>query len=460
MIELFDDSEDENDRKIPAHHCSCNAAQHKKENETIDLLEDTDSNDEHDCKTEDETEVKKRAKAQKCHDGSKSEQDWGTSFFDKQLKEALEISKQEEESRKKYELEASTNSFPNDLIEYRQMNRQELENIINRVVDRQGGYDSVENGNLVKEGNGEKDFRKGTRDSLKGQSQTRAQYGRLLMKCLWGIFDRLQGVEADDDAKLQQKVESDEEKSKTSFIAKITAFVDIGHGIGIQVLQAAWSKLNVPSRGVELLQNRNLVAEQIRELVLEELRDNPPDNTLVEFEHADFTHAISINSSSNCDKKRDEQLRRFLLFQDKSEEIQKGLVIFVNNAEEVFSARSGDNGKHPTLDQHLAELFANMKVGGRMVTLTDIRDNFAISDWYCYHCLQSGEGAVSWNTRKSIPIHVLTKVDHQWTCQHKDCLSTGFGEEKQDIVKENGSLQDVCIYCSNAPSRRGKRKRK
>ena len=66
------------------------------------------------------------------------------------------------------------------------------------------------------------------------------------------------------DGKKQSQHETDKEYIDLSDPEpqKIKAFVDVGHGIGIQVLQAALC-LGVPSRGVELMWNRNFIATEL-----------------------------------------------------------------------------------------------------------------------------------------------------------------------------------------------------
>ena len=161
--------------------------------------------------------------------------------------------------------------------------------------------------------------------------------------------------------------------------AEVKAFVDIGSGLGIQNLQAGWS-LGIPSRGVEIMKPRHYVAQALREGVLESLRRDPPDDTLVDLYLGDFSCALTKDEHTG---ERDEQLRTWLLFEDKPTETQKGLVVFVNNAEEVFAARSNQNAKGVCLDAYLARLFGNMQVGGRMVTLTDVSGHLTQStEWF------------------------------------------------------------------------------
>lgn len=165
--------------------------------------------------------------------------------------------------------------------------------------------------------------------------------------------------------------------------AEIKAFLDIGHGLGIQVLQAGWS-LGVPSRGVEIMRDRHLISEQIRKGVLDSCERPAPDSRMAELRLADFSCAIvpEKNESEEQQKERKELLS-FLLFEDKPE-VQNGFVIFVNNAEEVFSSRSNQRNTSDCLDAYLARLFANMQVGGRMVTLTDVSPHLASSGWFRY----------------------------------------------------------------------------
>ena len=195
----------------------------------------------------------------------------------------------------------------------------------------------------------------------------------------------------------------------------IRAHVDIGHGIGIQVLQAGLG-LGIASRGVEIMKGRQIVAESIQENLITCLRRDPPDMSRIGMLHKDFSRACILHDESKTF--HDVYLRTFLLCRDLSEEEQKGLVIFVNNAREIFAARScNTRGMSVPLDAHLAELFANMKVGGRMVTLEDISTHLhQNANWYRRDVFQSGSEAVSWGGN-SVEVYVLTKLRDDWTCQ-------------------------------------------
>ena len=114
-------------------------------------------------------------------------------------------------------------------------------------------------------------------------------------------------------------------------------------------------------------------------------------------------------------------------------------------------------------DAHLANLFANMQVGGRMVTLTDVSRHLCqSSEWFSRDVFDSGNGAVSWgNQNKSVKIYVLTKLNDYWTCRDNNCPSKKWGDDlaKNTVVDENGDLCEVCVFC-DAPAKRCTRVRK
>ncbi|KAL7445379.1 hypothetical protein ACHAXM_009793 [Skeletonema potamos] len=351
----------------------------------------------------------------------------------------------------------------------RVLSRKEFEDIIYPLVEMQGGFAKIEKGKLVQTGNAHNDVKNGKSQS-RGKSQSKAQYGRYMIEDFWTVLDTLEGkmIDTTDDNKsvndescreIDSKQEEGEQKKRpcSQLGSKITAFTDIGHGIGIQVMQAGWT-LDVCSRGIELMKGRHEIAEAIREGVIDELRSDPPDSTKVELRLGNLVHCVQSPPNKSY---RDEELRRFVLFQDKPESIQRGLVIFANNAEDVFAARSNDSGSGACLDEHLAELFGNMKVGGKCVTLTDIRLHLTSNDdarWYHYESFDSGVGAVSWSPNKSLAVHVLTKISDEWICSNtKNVVRC----PPSNVVNvETGKLTTVCICCLTAPRRQQQRNRK
>jgi hypothetical protein len=330
----------------------------------------------------------------------------------------------------------------------RVLSRTEFEDILNPWIERQGGFDKIEKGKMVKTGNAAGDVKN-------NKTQSRAQYGRYNIREMWRVFDVLEGKIDVKDNDCCENGKSEQNDNHSSLLgSKITAFVDIGHGIGIQVMQAGWS-LDVYSRGIELMEERNKIAELISFGVIAELSD-PPNETKVKFRLEDLRHCILPPPGMS---ERNEELREFVLFRDKPETMQKGLVIFANNAEDVFAARSNDKGCGASLDEHLAEIFGNMKVGGRMVTLTDIRVHLTSKDdskWYHYHSFDSGVGAVSWSPNKSVNVHVLTKISDEWMCSNAK-----FQCPPSNVVNvETGKLTTECLYCGEAPRRHQQRTRK
>ena len=339
--------------------------------------------------------------------------------------------------------------YANDdvMVPCRRLSRHEFKVAVDEFINAQGGYEGIENGQMIKAGNTNNMHKSCVVDGG-GQHQTGAEYGRYSITAMWRLLDVLEGKED-----IWQGVNGCLDGLPGS---PITAFLDIGHGIGIQVLQAGLSH-GVPARGVEIMKGRHLVAEALLWGVIDNLRDDPPDSSLVELLGKDFTGAIVPNAETNL---RDEQLREFLLFTDKPIEVQRGLVIYINNAEDVFSSRANQNAKGNCLDFLLAKLFANMKVGGRMVTLTDISCYLTgpgeAPGWFRRDVFESGTDAVSWGIKnKSLPIFVLTKLDIHWFCQNKMCphIQQYNSPAQSVVVNDSGELVEDCAFCEQQAKR-------
>ena len=336
----------------------------------------------------------------------------------------------------------------------RLLSRHEFKVAIEQFIHKNGGYEGIEGGQLIKHGNCN-DMNKSCIADGGGRNQTGAEYGRYSIPALFRVFDVLEGKADVFVSGGKGADEIDPELGVNDRLdglpgAKITAFVDIGHGMGIQVLQAGWSH-GVRARGVELMKGRHHVAVQLMEgMIRDLLKDDPPDSTAVVLKNDDFSHAFVPDAETRC---RDEALRSFLLFAEPSipMEVQRGLVIFINNAEEVFGSRSNQNAKGQDLDSSLARLFANMQVGGRMVTLTDISCNLTQStEWFRRDVFESGTDAVSWgNQNKSVNVYVLTKLDDYWYCQNEKCQHKKSHNlpAKNAVVDEDGEPIEKCVWC-------------
>ena len=111
------------------------------------------------------------------------------------------------------------------MIKYRLLTREEFEKGVNAVVDMNGGLERIERSSLIQQGNSN-DMAKEFLPPDCGKNQTGAQYGRVSIDCMYRIVDILEG-----------RVNTEQDGFRT---APIKAFLDIGHGLGIQVLQMGW----------------------------------------------------------------------------------------------------------------------------------------------------------------------------------------------------------------------------
>jgi hypothetical protein len=395
--------------------------------------------------------------------------DSGSVEDDDDVKEAIRLSLEEKAERSKKNKEshddmseaiklsledskACTYTETEEMPPCRLLSPHEFKVAVDNFIHEQGGYEGIEGGQLIKHGNGN-DMNKSCIANGGGRNQTGAEYGRYSIDGMFRVFDVLEGK---SDIFVPEGKGAMEIKPGLGVSprldglpgAKITAFVDIGHGMGIQVLQAGWSH-GVPARGVEIMKGRHVVAEELMKGIIGNLCGDPPDSTAVVLKNVDFSHAIVLDSEG----RRDEELRQFLLFAEPSipMEVQKGLVIFINNAEQVFGPRSNQNAKGQDLDSFLARLFANMQVGGRIVTLTDISCNLTRStDWFRRDVFESGPNAVSWgNQNKSVNVYVLTKLDDYWYCQNEKCQHKKLDNvpAKNAVVDKEGEPIERCVWC-------------
>ena len=334
----------------------------------------------------------------------------------------------------------------------RLLSRDEFKNAIDGWMLRNGGYDAIERGMIVKHGNAN-DMRRSNIADGGGMYQTGAEYGRYSIGGMYRVFEVLEGkadVGTPDEGRGGNggTTSGDDGKDDRCRLtgpagAKITAFVDIGHGIGIQVLQAGWSH-GVPARGVEIMKGRHLVAEELLRGALDDLRSDPPNWDAVRLINADFSRAVAPDASGRID----DGLRRFLLFEDGSSRERRGLVIFVNNAEGVFGLRSNQNAKGQDLNSYLARLFGRMEIGGRMVTLEDITLHLTReTEWFRRDVFESGFDAVSWNEKKSVKLYVLTKIKNHWFCRNPTCAYKNF-DERGIVSKNDGERNGLCEHCN------------
>ena len=222
------------------------------------------------------------------------------------FKKAIELSELslKEENMRKIQMETAGSASHDDggytgvkssPIEYTQFYE-----AVDEFIEDNEGWDKIENGSLVKVGNNEINGKSGIISG--GGNQEKAQYGRVTLEGFKRIYDKLEGRDGEDDedervhqsnedygelngrsdsekGTMQQQEENitkqrdgnkqSQQETDQDYIdlsdpepRKIKAFVDVGHGIGIQVLQAALC-LGVPSRGVELMPLRQFIARRL-----------------------------------------------------------------------------------------------------------------------------------------------------------------------------------------------------
>jgi hypothetical protein len=213
----------------------------------------------------------------------------------------------------------------------------------------------------------------------------------------------------------------------------------------VQVLQAGLV-YGVKARGIEIMSKRFMIADELLKASVAYFRTNPPDASKVRMLQGDFARGFPDGRTVG---QADPLIRDFLLCGDLSEEERKGLVIFVNNAEAVFDARSNYNGKSLSLDAFLAELFGNLPVGVCFVTFSSLTKYFERKDWWSQDVFELEEDCVSWSI-KTQPCYVLTKTKDRFLCDNDKCKETC-------VVNLDGRLQVDCVYCGKQPPRATKR---
>jgi len=182
--------------------------------------------------------------------------------------------------------------------------------------------EDIEEGRLVRGANSKILKRDGT-------NQLKAQYGRILPNATNLLFEKIFNLQREE------------------------TFVDIGHGIGNTVLQAAYT-IGCEARGVEVISDRNLIAGVIKGRLQELCRIHlERDGRQTQIGNIRFRHGqLEVPEH-----------REFLT---NPTGITKA---FVNNFNEVFSFRSAKANQTYYLDDYVAGLFAQMAPGSIMVTL-------------------------------------------------------------------------------------------
>lgn len=175
---------------------------------------------------------------------------------------------------------------------------------------------------------------------------------------------------------------------------------------------------------------------------------------------------IDLRQGDFCDK----SLRSFITEAD---------VILVNNAFEIFAARSQSRTNSASLDDHIAGIFAQMKPGSRMVTLYPLPLGLSLTDANnqkknlgapknenasFFECKQEtlGSASVSWSSKETT-VYIYTRVKNtffldspeipMFTCENEKCQMVA-----SVLCETTGLLIKNCTACMRKRSVTGIRK--
>eukprot|EP00588_Corethron_pennatum_P000542 CAMPEP_0194293152 /NCGR_PEP_ID=MMETSP0169-20130528/47278_1 /TAXON_ID=218684 /ORGANISM="Corethron pennatum, Strain L29A3" /LENGTH=532 /DNA_ID=CAMNT_0039041567 /DNA_START=155 /DNA_END=1753 /DNA_ORIENTATION=+ len=303
------------------------------------------------------------------------------------------------------------------------------------------GYKSIhdiDNCGIVKDGNGR----------VAAKFQSRAQYGRFLPQATEEIFN-LVGLKKGD------------------------TFLDIGSGIGLVVLQAAATR-GCKSRGLELMKGRMEMANKLHKGLNSSIHKVDPSvdaekiQDLIDLRRGDLTDPANLEFLTSVD------------------------VVFVNNYECIFSARSGGGTKKASLDDHIAALFTKMPVGCQCVTLEPLyvlgksrseantsrkkrglepRDDSSFFEYRQLFSTLNPDEIVSWGSAggKKFAYHLYTRVGSpgskaSFLCPNDDCETHKTGSlipAIDESLSGNGIglMRDTCPVCEQNKERSVRRGR-
>jgi len=227
-------------------------------------------------------------------------------------------------------------------------------------------------------------------------------------------------------------------------------FYSICHGLGNAVVQTAFC-VGCESRGVEVVPDRCRVAEQFQDLLT-----LGAFNIYTKKGDKRTIGKIEMREGSLTDIKN----RQFMT---------EANVVLVNNANDIFGVRSGTPKGKPTLDEHVAGLFAMMKPGTKMVTFHPLlclgRCLIEENEWRVTNNLPQsidasfftcekysiGQRVVHW-TDRDITVFLYTKVKQNsedgvalFLCRDKKCQ--GSRHATPALNEKTGLLQYLCAFC-------------
>jgi len=242
-------------------------------------------------------------------------------------------------------------------------------------------------------------------------------------------------------------------------------FIDIGHGIGNATLQAAYTR-GCESRGIEIMEDRNLIAEQFK-VKLADIKHLHHVERDGDIRHVGDIRFVEGDFTLKCHKN--------FITTDRSRVVKA----FVNNAHGVFGHRSEIHGR-PTLDEYCASLFAHLSPGSIMVTVypfyglgrslteeNQYRENtlklssHIDASFFEHETHSIGTNAASWGDYEVI-VNVYKRVEQSnedglssFLCSNVACEACLNGiatvalkdEDKSD--ERISTLKNECVYCGH-----------
>ena len=280
----------------------------------------------------------------------------------------------------------------------------EFSNLLLEATDSLGGLEKIEKSKAVISGN-QKLTQEivGITSNLAIKTLTKAQYGRSSVSFVSQAIELLN-------------------------LSKTDRFVDIGSGIGTVVLQVALTVGSELTAGIELCKGRYEVATWLKLKLKAIVSANNP-NMAQWFDNINFYHGDFRESKYFFDVCR------------------TATVLFVNNAETIFSVRSARGGNY-TLDYHVARLACGLPNGARILSFEKLVD-LPFTAFSCRE-FESAEGATSWTeiSMKTTKFYVYTKISGIWTCPTCTFDNTLLRESKSEWKE---SIRELCESCSEDP---------
>jgi len=252
-------------------------------------------------------------------------------------------------------------------------------------------------------------------------NQLRAQYGRITFSAMKKLFEltRL----------LPEEI-----------------FLDIGHGIGNAPLQAGLT-IGCESRGIEVVSERCDISKRFQDAVFEQSEQFPSRNIgSVELRNGDLTDSHQLPFMTDVD------------------------VVLYNNANDIGTSRSAIKGKY-SLDDYAGGIFALLKPGARMITLTPMYHlgrslveenafrtkhglNYSIdASFFNYEEHRLPLNSTTWCPDREISAYIYTRCFQSdpegsafFLCSDKECYAANIPTAA--IQRGKRLIQENCVSCT------------